>query len=275
MNFARGRVRIGVLGAVTELPSVFNTDEENEQIEQGHSGVSEVKSIQQALKTRHYDPGTIDGFWGPNTCAAMLAFQKAKFGTAKNKYLDYDTFVALGFDVQQADYFTSKYATVCGGLTEPPSDYGPGTPAVVSENDVKKIQNALIIKGYSLKQDGVWGPNTCTALYDLQKKTTKTNSSLLLSSTFKALGFDGTTAMQYAQSFGQVCGPYWSPDVYKDLTPPDAVKPPKIEPDPGVVPPAAPAKAGVGVWLALGMAAAVGGAILFGKKGSKSRRRRR
>lgn len=273
MNFARGKIRIGVLGAATELPSVFNTDEENAQIEQGHTGVWEVKKIQEALKQRHFDPGPIDGFWGPKTCRAMLDFQRSKFGTAKQKFLDYDTFLALGFGVQQADHYASKYGTVCGGTTEPPSDYGPGTPPVVSENDVKKIQTALRAKGYPLKIDGVWGPATCDALYELQTKESKTSSSLLLASTFKALGFDGTTSMQYAQSFGQVCGPYWSPEVYVDVDPKDKVKPgtPKPEPQPE---PVVPTKAGFPLWLGLGFAAAVGGAILFGDKKKGKRRRR-
>lgn len=274
MNLARGRVRIGVLGATTELPSVFNTDEENVQIEQGHTGVWEVKKIQEALKTRHFDPGPIDGFWGPKTCRAMLDFQRSKFGTAKQKFLDYDTFLALGFGVQQADHYASQYGTVCGGVTEPPSDYGPGTPPVVSENDVKKIQAALRVKGYPLKIDGVWGPVTCESLFALQQETSKTNSSLLLASTFKALGFDGTTAMQYAQSFGQVCGPYWSPEDYVNIDPGDLPKKPEPEVTPEDVAPVEPVKAGFGLWLVIGMAAAVGGAVLFGDK-NKGRRRKR
>jgi peptidoglycan hydrolase-like protein with peptidoglycan-binding domain len=256
-----------MIGATTELPSVFNTDAENEQIEQGHSGVSSVKLIQQALKSKNYDPGTIDGFWGPNTCRAILDFQRAKFGTAKGKYLDYDTFVALGFDIQQADRYASQYGTVCGGITEPPSDYGPGSAPDVSQNDIKKIQAALKRNGYSLALDGIWGVDTCTALFDLQKKNSKTDSNLLLASTFRALGFDTATAQTYAQSFGQVCGPWWSPEAYVGIDPADEVIPVKDNkiPDPGIIPPE-PQKASVPIIVAVGLGLGVLGAILFGKK---------
>lgn len=273
MNFARGKLRIGVLGAVTDVPSIFNEEVENEQIEGGHTGVSEVREIQQALKTRHYDPGPIDGFWGPKTCAAMLRFQKAKFGSAKQKFLDYDTFLALGFDVQRADHYASRYGLVCGGTVEPPSAYGPGTEPVVSVADVKKIQRAINNKvSAGIKVDGVWGPKTCQALFAVQKKATGSNSNLLLAGTFKSLGFDSTKSMLYAQSFGQVCGPWWRAEEYIEVTPKKptgggggGTTPTEPESTPE------PVKAGFGTWLAVGLGLTIIGTALFGEKQSKKR----
>jgi peptidoglycan hydrolase-like protein with peptidoglycan-binding domain len=36
-----------------------------------------VKALQRALAARHYDPGGVDGAFGPHTLAAVVAFQRA------------------------------------------------------------------------------------------------------------------------------------------------------------------------------------------------------
>ena len=50
-------------------------------LKEGMSG-TEVERLQDALKTRGFDPGVIDGDFGPGTEAAVIAFQKSEGLTA-------------------------------------------------------------------------------------------------------------------------------------------------------------------------------------------------
>jgi hypothetical protein len=45
-------------------------------LEAGSTG-ARVKALQRALAARHYDPGGVDGAFGPHTLAAVVAFQRA------------------------------------------------------------------------------------------------------------------------------------------------------------------------------------------------------
>jgi peptidoglycan hydrolase-like protein with peptidoglycan-binding domain len=54
-----------------------------------------VREVQQALNDKGFNPGPIDGKWGPRTQAALAKFQKAQGITASRK-LDDQTLAALG-----------------------------------------------------------------------------------------------------------------------------------------------------------------------------------
>ena len=58
-------------------------------------GQQEVKSAQEALKAKGYDPGASDGAMGPRTRAALRNFQKAE-GLRATGQLDADTRSKLG-----------------------------------------------------------------------------------------------------------------------------------------------------------------------------------
>ena len=58
-------------------------------------GKQEVKSAQDALKAKGYDPGASDGAMGPRTRAALRNFQKAE-GLRATGRLDADTRSKLG-----------------------------------------------------------------------------------------------------------------------------------------------------------------------------------
>ena len=58
-------------------------------------GQQEVKSAQDALKAKGYDPGASDGAMGPRTRAALRNFQKAE-GLRATGRLDADTRSKLG-----------------------------------------------------------------------------------------------------------------------------------------------------------------------------------
>jgi peptidoglycan hydrolase-like protein with peptidoglycan-binding domain len=56
-----------------------------------------VTAIQEALKDKGHDPGTIDGVMGPKTRAALQSFQKAE-GIATTGRPDASTLTALGVE---------------------------------------------------------------------------------------------------------------------------------------------------------------------------------
>jgi peptidoglycan hydrolase-like protein with peptidoglycan-binding domain len=56
-----------------------------------------VRSVQEALKQKGYDIGTVDGQLGPNTESALRQFQQAQ-GISQSGNLDQQTLSALGVD---------------------------------------------------------------------------------------------------------------------------------------------------------------------------------
>ena len=54
-----------------------------------------VRAVQTALKDKGFDPGTIDGIYGPKTQRAIKAMQSAA-GTAQTGVIDYSVLMALG-----------------------------------------------------------------------------------------------------------------------------------------------------------------------------------
>jgi len=59
-----------------------------------------VRSVQQALKQKGYDTGSIDGHVGPSTQKALRDFQQAQ-GLPQSGSLDHPTLSALGVDANQ------------------------------------------------------------------------------------------------------------------------------------------------------------------------------
>lgn len=54
-----------------------------------------VRSVQNALKDKGFDPGPIDGIYGPKTQKAIKSMQAAA-GTAQTGVIDYSVLMALG-----------------------------------------------------------------------------------------------------------------------------------------------------------------------------------
>jgi len=63
----------------------------------GHAGRANVEHVQQKLQDAGYDPGSIDGRFGPRTRAALKSFQRANDLEASGR-LDRQTLSALGIE---------------------------------------------------------------------------------------------------------------------------------------------------------------------------------
>jgi peptidoglycan hydrolase-like protein with peptidoglycan-binding domain len=65
----------------------------------GGGNREQVKAVQQALKDKGHDPGTVDGVMGPKTRGALKDFQK-KEGIKDTGRLDQETMTKLGVEAK-------------------------------------------------------------------------------------------------------------------------------------------------------------------------------
>ncbi|HZV03397.1 MAG TPA: peptidoglycan-binding protein [Planctomycetota bacterium] len=120
-------------------------------IQEGSTGPA-VSLCQQLLTNKGYDPGGIDGDFGPNTRAAVIAFQAAN-GLATDGVVGPMTWAALQGS----------------GASAPP----PSLPPTIRYGDtglaVAYCQQLLNAKGFdTYGVDGDFGPNTLRAVYAFQ-----------------------------------------------------------------------------------------------------------
>ncbi len=119
----------------------------------------DVLAVQQALASRGFSPGPLDGIYGPRTAAAVRAFQAAN-GLPVTGITCGQTYVLLGVTCH----------------TVPPCPPEPGACRVLvtsdpfmSGSDVLAGQQALLSQGFSPGAlDGVYGPLTATAVRNFQ-----------------------------------------------------------------------------------------------------------
>jgi peptidoglycan hydrolase-like protein with peptidoglycan-binding domain len=151
----------------------------------------DVAQVQLALKDKGFDPGTIDGVFGPYTERAVKAFQKAK-------NLEVDGIVG---EKTTAALF-ADWVTDSEGNPVPPwienqlSAFQLGrvlklkTPYMTGD-DVADVQDALALNNFSPgPSDGEFGPNTQKAVIGYQKK--------------KGLEPDGMVGMATANMLGGI-----------------------------------------------------------------------
>ncbi len=124
---------------------------------------ADVTAVQTELKDKGYDPGGIDGFYGPKTEAAVKAFQKAG-GLEADGIVGPATWAAL-FDETETN-------------PDPPEDPEVEytrllryvTPVLMVGDDVRAVQEALLAAGFDPKGvDGSYGRNTEAAVKAFQK----------------------------------------------------------------------------------------------------------
>jgi peptidoglycan hydrolase-like protein with peptidoglycan-binding domain len=96
----------------------------------GRMSSTEVKSIQQALKDKGHDPGTIDGVMGPKTHAALREFQKAE-GLQPTGRPTQETLAKLGVSGASSGMGTTtpsaSPSTGTSGSSSTPSATGSGS----------------------------------------------------------------------------------------------------------------------------------------------------
>jgi hypothetical protein len=97
------------------------------------SNRAEVKTIQRALSKKGYNPGTIDGIWGPKTCQAAYAYKRTVLKDS-NITLGANFWSSLSLPAA----YLKKYARSCDkwytgdlGPVQPPGPVEPAKPTGV------------------------------------------------------------------------------------------------------------------------------------------------
>jgi hypothetical protein len=178
----------------------YTTQDDRQSTGYTAARLTQIKRIQEALLRNSFNPGTIDGKWGPKTCSAMLGFQTSRFGSAKANWLDVATWSALGFDSSTSKLFEDLYGMACGGM--PPKGWtgaGSGTNVQVTLADVQKIQYAI-----GVLTTGKFDKATCEELFKRQRALG--DSSVTLGKRlFETLGFTSSEAQKLSTQIGQGC----------------------------------------------------------------------
>jgi peptidoglycan hydrolase-like protein with peptidoglycan-binding domain len=123
----------------------------NPVLRQGARGAS-VTLLQQRLRAHGINVG-VDGVFGPNTAAAVRAFQQRK-GLAVDGVVGPRTWAALNASAAPAP---------TPGGAQPTLRQGARGGAVTT------LQNRLRAHGYNVSVDGVFGPNTANAVRSFQR----------------------------------------------------------------------------------------------------------
>lgn len=120
----------------------------------GASSGENVRLLQATLKALGYDPGGLDGVYGPHTAAAVRNYQQDRNLPAEG-VVRADTWAQL----------SSERGSTIHGRTLPRTIVG-----AIAGDDVRIVQQTLLNAGFNPgRVDGVYGPDTANAVRTYQK----------------------------------------------------------------------------------------------------------
>jgi peptidoglycan hydrolase-like protein with peptidoglycan-binding domain len=73
------------------------------QTRENEGDQARVKEVQKTLRQKGHDPGTVDGFMGPQTTAAVKTFHQKEHGLTATGQLDASTLAKLGITSTASD----------------------------------------------------------------------------------------------------------------------------------------------------------------------------
>ncbi|MCL1842159.1 MAG: peptidoglycan-binding protein [Propionibacteriaceae bacterium] len=160
-----------------------------------------VTELQNLLKAKGYNPGTVDGIFGANTKSAVIAFQKANGLTQDG---------LVGTQTKAKLYATATAAGAPAAINLTSSS----CPSVIQSGQtsgcVTELQNLLKAKGYNPGTvDGIFGANTLSAVKSFQSANGLTVDGLVGTNTkaklygTSASSASGSTVAQKTASLAQ------------------------------------------------------------------------
>lgn len=175
-------------------------------LEWGDQGEA-VKQLQSRLKELGYYTGTIDGVFGSGTYKGVRGFQgnnglsvDGKAGPATLALLYSDK--ALGADDEREE----EDSTPTPIPTPTPTPTPGATPSRTlrkgaTGEDVKLLQNRLIVLGYMKTANGIFDDNTLTAVKAFQKRNGLTVDGVAGSQTYKKLFSDSAIEAEVVEEY--------------------------------------------------------------------------
>lgn len=140
----------------------------------------DVRAVQQALQAKGFNPGTIDGIYGPNTALAVERFRAAR-GLPVTTVVCGEVYVLLGVACQSVPPCPPPPAIRCRVLRV--------THPFITGEDVLAVQQALLAAGFSPGAiDGVYGPATATAVRHFQTARGLPVTGEVCGETYRLLG---------------------------------------------------------------------------------------
>ena len=117
---------------------------------------TQVRALQQALRSEGYNI-SVDGIWGLNTASALRSYQSAS-QLAITGQANRETLAKLNLN-SDAFYNTNMASN---------TNVKAQSALTLSRAEVRDLQAALRAEGYNIGVDGIWGPNTASALRSFQ-----------------------------------------------------------------------------------------------------------
>ncbi|MFL5322480.1 MAG: peptidoglycan-binding protein [Myxococcaceae bacterium] len=175
-------------------------------VSSGASGNS-VRDLQSQLKALGFNPGPIDGVFGPATKKAVIAFQKSRH-LAADGIVGPKTRAALTTARKKPAPAKKPAATKGTSKSAAPKKAPKAYPTVKMGSRgsaVLALQKALKAKGFSPGAlDGVFGPGTLGAVRRFQGSKKLATDGVVGPNTWKALGYRGTGSTAGSGSVGSV-----------------------------------------------------------------------
>ena len=178
----------------SDTVQAFGAPASTPTLKKGASG-SAVSEMQQLLKNAGFNPGAVDGQFGPNTEAALKAFQKAK-GLEVDGSCGPKTWAALrGTGSSAAPASTAPASTA----------NNPTLRKGASGAAVSQMQQLLKNAGFNPGAiDGQFGPNTEAALKSFQKAKGLVVDGICGPKTWAALGNSSGTPVTPSPGGGKI-----------------------------------------------------------------------
>ncbi len=182
----------------------------SQQIASGQLSNSQVREIQETLKDRGYDVGSVDGIIGPRTSEALREFQLDE-AIAASGNINRQTLQALDVEIKEQEFlgvspaFGKDQQQLGRDQQKDPQQigrdrvqFGGGDEQVVKRGqgklrseDVKELQKKLSEHGHEVGPvDGLYGPKTEQALREFQQSQGIVATGQINRETLESLGLD-------------------------------------------------------------------------------------
>lgn len=162
-----------------------------------HVGMQEVQKLQQALNSKGFNAGDVNGRWSERSRKAAEQYQRAN-GLEPTGTVTIELLNSLGL----GNLLTGQGGQASQGGSSSAAK-AEGVPLHVSAAGVRQVQQALSQQGFNISSvDGEWGPGTQKAVRNFQRVNNMEQTGKLDTALIAALGI-GQQVFSAGQQQGQ------------------------------------------------------------------------